>query len=232
MSQSNTNILADSIASVPHLAAFDSMVAARMNNIELESLLVYVIDTVSASALPTLARQFDVEGFQGYGLATTDEQRRAIIKQAIELKRYMGTVWAIKNAMVSVGYNDAVLIEGIDTGNPETDWARFKIESSLGDTVALDGLSQSYLAKLVREYKNVRSVLEGISYSVDIFDTLNIGGTKYVLEDTLNITFESPPLDEDLGYFARFHDGTYLRDGSIRYIESLDSLVINIQNVP
>lgn len=231
MSQSNTNILADSIASVPHLAAFDAMVAARMNSLELESLLVYVIDTVSASALPTLARQFDVEGFQGYGLATTDEQRRAIIKQAIELKRYMGTVWAIKNAMVSVGYNDAVLIEGIDTGNPATDWARFKIESSLGDTVSLDGLSQSYLAKLVREYKNVRSVLEGISYSVDIFDTLSINGTKHVLEDTLNITFEAPTLDEDLGYFGRFLDGSYNLDGSIRLIESLDSLVINIQNV-
>lgn len=226
MSQTNENILADSIAGVPHLAAFDSMVAARMSSMELESLLVYVIDTVSASAIPALARQFDVEGFQGYGLATTDAQRRAIIKQAIELKRYMGTVWSIKQAMLSVGYTDATLDEGIATGDPAHDWARFAITTELGDTVGLDGVSQSYLARLVREYKNVRSVLEGITYTLGITDTLP------VLEDLLNITFEAPTLDEDLEYRPFFYNGEYNHDGSKRYLESNDSLVINIVNVP
>ena len=224
MSQTNENILADSIAGVPHLAAFDSMVAARMNTIELESLLVYVIDSVASSALPTLARQFDVEGFAGYGVATNDAQRRDIIKRAIELKRYMGTVFAIKEAMKTVGYTDAVLNEGIDIGNPLIDWARFSIDSELGDTVGLDGISQSNLAKLIREYKNVRSYLEGISYTLGIFDTIP------ELIDTLNITYEAPTLDEDLGYSSRFRNGTILRNGTVKYIESLDSLIINISN--
>lgn len=223
MSQTNENILADSIASVPHLAAFDAMVAARMNALELETLLVYVIDSVSASALPTLAKQFDVEGFVGYGVATNDAQRREIIKKAIELKRYMGTVFSIKEAMRTVGYTDAILNEGIDKGNPLIDWARFSIDSELGDTVGLDGVSQSNLAKLVREYKNVRSYLEGVSYKLGIFDTLT------ELNDVLNITYEAPTLDEDLGYFARFANGTYLANGSIKAIESLDELIINIQ---
>lgn len=225
MSQTNENILSDSIAGVPHLAAFDAMVAARMNSIELEALLVYVIDSVSASALPTLARQFDVEGFIGYGVATNDTQRREIIKRAIELKRYMGTVYAIREAMRICGYTDAILNEGIDMGDPSIDWARFSIDSELGDTVGLDGVSQSNLAKLIREYKNVRSYLEGISYTLGIFDTIP------ELFDTLNLTYEAPSLDEDLGYFGRFADGTYLADGSIKAIESLDSLTINIQNV-
>lgn len=224
MSQTNENILADSIASVPHLAAFDAMVAARMNTIELEALLVYVIDTVSASALPTLARQFDVEGFVGYGIATNDAQRRDIIKRAIELKRYMGTVFAIKEAMRTVGYTDAVLTEGIDMGNPLIDWARFSIDSELGDTVGLDGVSQSNLAKLIREYKNVRSYLEGISYSLGIFDTIP------ELIDTLNLTYEAPSLDEDLGHKSFFYDGTYNYDGTQKHIESNDTLVINISN--
>lgn len=225
MSQSNENILADSISGIPHLAAFDAMVNARMNAIEVEAVLVYMIDTVSASALPVLARQFDVEGFRGYGLATTDEQRRQIIKQAIELKRYMGTVWAIKQAMQAVGYMDATLIEGVDTGDPDTDWARFKIESVLGDTIGVGGTVEADLAKLVREYKPARSFLEGISYVIAISDTLD------EIQDALNILFEAPTLDEDLGYFARFADGTYIADGSIDAIESLDSLTINIVNV-
>lgn len=222
MSQTNENILADSIGGVPHLVAFDAMVAARMNTIELESLLVYVIDSVSASALPNLARQFDVEGFVGYGVATNDVQRREIIKRAIELKRYMGTVYSIREAMRICGYTDAVLNEGIDMGNPAIDWARFSIDSQLGDTVGLDGVSQSNLAKLIREYKNVRSYLEGISYTIGIFDTIE------QLFDTLNITYESPPLLEDLGHKRFYYDGIYNYDGSQKYLESNDSLIINI----
>jgi P2-related tail formation protein len=224
MSQTNENILADSIAGVPHLVAFDSMVAARMNTIELEALLVYVVDSVSSTALPTLARQFDVEGFSGYGVATNDAQRRDIIKRAIELKRYMGTVFAIKEAMLTVGYTGATLIEGIDMGNPLIDWARFSIDSELGDTVGLDGVSQSNLAKLVREYKNVRSYLEGISYKLGIFDTIP------ELSDILNITYEAPTLDEDLGHKSFFYDGVYNYDGTQKYLESNDSLIINISN--
>lgn len=232
MGQNNNNILADSIAGVPHLVAFDATANARLSAIELENLLVYVIDTVPASALPYLAHQFDIEGFSGYRLATTDEQRRAVIKQAIELKRYAGTVWAIKQAMLSVGYEDAIITEGIDTGDPATDWARFRIDSVLGDTVGIDGISQSNLAKLIREYKPARSKLEGIGYSISISDVLNLdAATRDTLRDDLNITYEAPTLDEDLGYFARFHNGTYLRNGTIRHIESLDTLVMDIINV-
>lgn len=225
MSQTNENILASSISGVPHLVAFDAMANARMNQIELESLLIYVIDTVSASALPYLANQFDIEGFRGYGLATTDEQRRAIIKQAIELKRRIGTVWTIKQAMLALGYEGANLVEGIDMGNPAIDWARFTIESAIGDTVGIDGVSQSNLAKLIKEYKPVRSYLEGISYILSINDSIG------VLQDTLNITYEAPTLDEDLGYIAHFYNGAFNHDGTQKYLESHDTLVVNIINV-
>ena len=225
MSQTNENILADSIAGISHLAAFDAMVASRMNTIELESLLVYVIDTVSASALPTLARQFDVEGFVGYGVATTDEQRREIIKRAIELKRYMGTVYAIREAMRICGYTEAILTEGIDLGDPLIDWARFSIDSEIGDTVGIDGISQTNLANLIREYKNVRSYLEGITYRLGIYDTIP------ELNDTLNLTYEAPSMDEDLVHKSFFYDGTYNYDGTKKYLESNDELIINITNV-
>lgn len=225
MSQTNENILPDSIAGVPHLAAFDAVAADRFNAVEIENLLVYIVDTVSPSALPYLAHQFDIEGFAGYKLATTDEQRRGIIKQAIELKRYSGTVWAIKQAMLLVGYTDATLVEGIDTGDPDTDWARFSISTELGDTVGVEGTSQTYLAKLILSYKPARSYLEGIAYTIGISDIID------ALNDALNITYEAPTLDEDLGYIARFYDGTFNYDGSQKYLESHDTLTINIVNV-
>jgi P2-related tail formation protein len=225
MSQSNQNILPDSIAGVPHLAAFDVVAFDRFNSVEIQNLLVYIVDSVSESALPYLANQFDIEGFAGYKLATTDLQRRAIIKQAIELKKYAGTVWAVKQAMLLVGYTDASLIEGIDTGDPATDWARFSVSSELGDTIGVDGVTQSYLAKLILQYKPARSFLEGIAYTIGIYDILPN------LKDTLNLTYKAPTLYDDLGYFARFADGTHFADGSINAIESLDQLTINIVNL-
>lgn len=224
MSQNNDNILADSVARVPHIAAFDAVASSRMSSMELENVLVYVIDTVPSSALPYLARQFDIEGFSGYRLATTDEQKRAVIKQAIELKRYAGTVWSIKQAMLSVGYVNSVITEGIDTGDPDTDWARFRIDTVIGDTVGIDGTSQSNLAKLIKEYKPARSYLEGIGFELGIFDTFE------PVSDDLNITYEAPSLDENLGHISRFHNGQFLRNGTQRYLESNDSMIINIQN--
>jgi hypothetical protein len=51
------------------------------------------------------------------------------------------------------------------------------------------------------------------------------------LDDILNIIFEAPTLDEDLGYIARFYNGAHNYDGSINYIESNDNLEINIINL-
>jgi len=107
-------------------------------------------------------------------------------------------------------------------GDPSIEWARFSIDSELGDTVGLDGTSQTNLAKLFREYKNVRSYLEGISYKIGIFDTLE------ELFDTLNITYESPPLTDDLGHKSFFYDGVYNFDGTKKYLESNDTLILNI----
>jgi len=49
MAQQEDNILADSISGIPHLAAFDKVAFTRMNSIEIDSLLVYIIDTRAAS---------------------------------------------------------------------------------------------------------------------------------------------------------------------------------------
>lgn len=216
-------VLADSIADIPHLQAFDAMWQARLSAIELDQLLVYVIDTVHPSMLPFLADQFDVVGEAGYRLATTDEQRRAIIKQAIELKRYIGTVWAVKEAMRSLGFADAELVEGIDEGAPEIDWAKFRVEVDLGNERGLpDPSGAAELTALINYYKNVRSKLLDIGYRMSISDTLD------PLTDSFEFSVSTPGLEDDLGYIARFADGTYLADGSIIANEGNDFMEFQI----
>ena len=219
-------ILADSISEVPHLKAFDLLWAQRLSAIEIDQLLVYVIDTVTSTALPYLADQFDVAGEKGYRLATTDEQRRAIIKRAIELKRYIGTVWAVKQAMISVGFGEAQLIEGVDEGTPEYDWAKFRVLADLGNDLGLpDTNGAAELTGLINYYKNARSLLLDISYQMSITDTIP------QLDDELFVGFEAPPFDDIVTHISRRYDATYNYNGAITYSDGNDTLNVTIINV-
>lgn len=216
------NILGSSITNVSHLAAFDLMAAKRFSAVQLEQLLVYIIDTVDASALPYLAQQFDVLGYKGMRLATTEAQQRQVIKQAIQIKRHSGTPWAVKQALKAIGYPDAVLVENAGTG--QYGWAEFRIELNTGDN-AISASNIDDLTKMINIYKNVRSHLIDISYSLDFTEDAMI-----ISESSA----ESPSIsDTDTmvlgGNFL--HNGQYLRNGEKNYSNDSDVLTINIINV-
>ena len=72
----------------------------RLGTLDLTPLLVYIIDHVDSSALPHLAWQFHIEGWE---LAQTEQEKRNLIKRAIELHRYKGTLFGIKTACTLAG---------------------------------------------------------------------------------------------------------------------------------
>lgn len=90
---------------VPNVLANDprfgplATLTERLGQLDLSVLLVYLVDLVGAELLPVLAEQFHVMGDEGWLLANTDDQRRTLIKRAVELHRYKGTVWAVKEAL-------------------------------------------------------------------------------------------------------------------------------------
>lgn len=212
------NILPISISGIDHIAAFDAIVSARMDALELEVLLVYVIDTVDESALYYLADQFGVLGYAGWKQAQTESEKRETIKQAINLHRKKGTVWAVKEAMRLTGYADAELRESI------RHWAEFSIITDAGAVVDfLD--NDSPLINLVNEYKNARSHLVGTSFSENITeDSLpdEILKIKRMYKVTDSVSFEHYKLD-----------GSQLLDGS-RLLEGYqgESLDITITHNP
>jgi phage tail P2-like protein len=208
-------ILADSIASLPHLAAFDLMVKKRFTELEIDRLLIYIIDTVDESALPYLAEQFDVLGFKGYGLAKNDLERREVIKRAIELHRYKGTLWAVKEALKNIGYGDAVFTEHVD-GH----WAKFRVTVDLGNNpVSVTQIAD--LVRMINEYKNVRSHLADISYELKFEDEI-------ILEDE---SYENPGFDDsdNVSVGGNFmYNGVYQYDGEKNYSQDTDILEIEI----
>ena len=178
------NLLASGISDAVHLKAFDEMVEERFANIDVGAVLIYLIDTVKAEALPILAEQFDVLGYKGFGLASTEQQQRSVIKKAIELHRYKGTPWSIKEALKSIGYYNAVIQERFLSGaiydgqythngsqfyGPGS-WADFRVIIDLGSKSGVNAQSAADAVKLILEYKNVRSRLLDISYSATIVE--------------------------------------------------------------
>ena len=84
--------------------------AGRLDNINLSVLMVYLVDIVDSSALPWLGEQFSLFG-DGWELAESDDVRRTLIKSAIELHRYKGTPWSIREIIRRFGFGEVDLIE-------------------------------------------------------------------------------------------------------------------------
>jgi phage tail P2-like protein len=211
----NNTVLADSISYVPHLQAFDLLVKQRFTELELDKLLVYIIDTVPAAAIPYLADQFDVLGYKGFRLAQTEAAQREVIKRSIELHRYKGTLWAVREALTSIGYGAAIIQENVD-GAPYT----FRITIDLG-TQMLSESSIEDIEKMIDEYKNIRSHLLDLSYTINFGDDITITDSYVDGEAETNI-------DTVMAGGDFRHNGLELRDGTRNYSTDTDVLTIEI----
>lgn len=159
-------VIADSVAYLPEMAAWYNTIVAELAQIDMKKLLVYMIDSVDASALPYLGSQFDVLGYKGFRLANTEADQREIIKRAIELHRYKGTEWAIREALKSIGFEEVVLLKGI-----YDHWAKFGIELT-SESVQLTPESFNDITNMVEEYKRAVCVLVEIRMNLQTSDVL------------------------------------------------------------
>lgn len=93
------NVLANSIKDKEHLKAWDEVSEERLNAIDFSALIPLLIDTAPVEMLPYLAEQFNVLGYNGWRYADTEQKQRDMIKNAIPLKKFKGTLWSVKEAL-------------------------------------------------------------------------------------------------------------------------------------
>ena len=168
--------IASALNSIPHLAAFHDIVKARLDAIDKSVALVNMIDTVPATALPILARQFHVMGFEGWRFATTESERRNVLRKSIELHRFKGTPWSIKEALRTIGYDEVTFQEGVDKvldgtwvldGSVtlgSTGWAKFKAFVGVEDVTAITTEISDLIVGVILEYKPARCHLMDITF--------------------------------------------------------------------
>ncbi len=221
-------VIPDSIADKDHVSALDRMVAKRFEDLDLSVLLIYLINTVPAAALPYLGEQFDVMGYKGWKYADTEQKKRDLIKKSIELHRYKGTPWSIKESLKIIGINNSRIDEGIplvynasiDHSGTESYggaiWARFRV-CIPGNTFPLMTSALIFeMRELILAYKNARSRLVDVAALYDESDTISIsesfflnvttdhndyvGTPSYDAQYTYNATIDHSGYEDELNY--------------------------------
>lgn len=224
-------VLATSVAK-PHIQVFEDAFAKQLADVDLSVVLIDMIDTCPADALPYLAVQFDVEGYKGMKWADTVQKQRDLIKRAIELHKYKGTRWAISESLKVLGYNDVVVDDHlpgiyydatydyngtINYSSPH--WALFRVIIYIADSFTWTSNLYPDIAILVNEYKNVRSHLVDISAGIGMTDALSITDTFEIPE------YELAFIDS---FAALTYNGAATYGGSNIHVGETDTLTITV----
>jgi phage tail P2-like protein len=207
-------VLASALDGRQHLAAWDQLFEYRFAALELEKLLLMLIDTVDVVALPYLADQFDLLGVKGWNACKTDQDRRNLIKRAIELKRYQGTNYAIRRAVQSVGYYDIEIIEGVSAvydGRFKHDgtinygggrWACFAVVLDIGEKKGISQAETEEAIELINEYKRAVTRLLWIDWKCTLIDTAETR-EFFLMDADMPINEDVDPINDTFDLTAR-----------------------------
>jgi P2-related tail formation protein len=227
-----SNILASGISNIPHLKVFDQIAEERLAELDLSVLLIYMIDTVNADALPILAEQFDVIGYKGWRFVENEDvaQQRELIKAAIELHRYKGTPWCIKEALRKIGFGGAEIIEGVGqfydgsffhnaavTYSGLANWACFRVIFDLGNLKGINAQQTADLQALIAAYKNARSKLVDLAFSKSIEDTVTMA-------DDVAFKIVLPAIADG---FTPYYNNEHKYAGIIQHTGYAEEIIIN-----
>jgi len=229
--QDRNTILASSVNSIQNVTVFDRMIQARLAEVDLSAMCMYLIDICPVEALPILAKQFDMLGFNGWVLCDTEEQRRTLIKRAIELKKYRGTPWAVKEALKSVGYYDVQIQEGVSGAlynNVYTyngaithgggNWAVFRLNLlDLGEQKGFSTAELALITEVINKYKAARCSLLDIVLTVSTIDYFDETDESFILNTALGFEDEFNVNHTYNG--SGLHDGSWLYSGEVEEFE-------------
>lgn len=145
-----------------------SQLSARLNQIDLTTLLVYLIDTVEVSTFPYLAEQLHVAGNEVWEIIPSEEnawelkdyiqRQRLVLKIAFIMHRHKGTHWGMEGVLFwldDLNSSEHTIYEWFQyNGKPY----HFQVH-----VVFHQGISQAAfnaLLAIIEEQKNSRSYLE------------------------------------------------------------------------
>ena len=137
-----------------HIKIFDEICEERFSKIDIDTLLVIIIDNLPTDALPHLAEQYHITGNEGWLHANTENEKRALIKNAIKIHRYKGTKYALLEIFNTLNLMGTITEWFEYGGKPYNFRVRFDTNKLFEEKF------EKEILDLIHENKNVRSVLE------------------------------------------------------------------------
>lgn len=141
-----------------NLKIFDEICEERYAKLKLDVLNLTNIDTVPSDVLPHLAEQYHITGDEGWIFCKTETEKRALLKNAIQLHKYRGTKYAIINAL-----------EVLDLKSDIAEWFEYNGEPFFFKVfidleISYDSELESRILNIINAHKNVRSWLEKLTF--------------------------------------------------------------------
>lgn len=99
------------IETSPKLTALADL-GKRFNLLDKSQIMTSFVDLVPTEFLELLAEKWSVTGYDGWLLAESEDAKRKLIKRAVELHRYKGTPWAIREIIRQLGFGEVLIDEG------------------------------------------------------------------------------------------------------------------------
>lgn len=212
-----------------------AQLAARLGALPTEVLLTTLVSAVDASLLPYLAEHYSVTGYDGWLLATTDDERRALILKAIELHIHKGTPWSVKEAIKACGYPDAAMTEHHPTllfdgswtfdgseyfSSAVGQWALFRVLVQLGEDLPLSADTRTLIRGSIGAYQRESSELQALHFGA------HLDVDEHDATDELEL--EVHPALGDYAHEAYRLDGSWLLDGDVVLGPRADTLALII----
>lgn len=138
----------------------ESCIASAFD-IDINPFLIYLIDHVDVRLLKYLAYQFHILGDEGWNLAETEDEKRDLLKIAIQLHRLKGTKAAVERCLSLLGF-DGEIEEWFEyTGRRK----RFRIVLTLTNKLQTEEL-YNLLIRCINAFKNKTAILESLDIRV------------------------------------------------------------------
>jgi len=83
----------------------------RWDDLPIETILVWRLDTASEDLLRQLAWGFHIMGLEGWDLAVSEAEQRELVRRALQLHRYRGTPWSIRFGLDAINLGDLDIVE-------------------------------------------------------------------------------------------------------------------------
>lgn len=154
------DLLPGSIREVPEVAAAAQTLDAMLyyGDVEIGNVLIWSrVDGLEEPLLSNLAYQLHLEGYEGWQLAETLEQKRRLVKEAVLLHFYKGTRWSLERIFELLDMRGLITEWWEAPDDPTFKPYEFDMDIDVARSIG-EGFFQQLL-DLIDALKNIRSHL-------------------------------------------------------------------------